>query len=378
MEPVEQQEQSFEPTPVYDNVDIDLFVKVLANTALSPFFVFFIPVFYWFQGAKVTDPVIVLSAIYYVAISIFWFVKWTSKLYRNQGSLFFAPRDLEWSEQIVILTGGSSGIGELLANTLAVKNVTVVVLDIKPIETENYNIVYYKCDVSKWEEVQAVSKKVIEEVGEPTILINNAGVVQGKLIIDLTEADVQQTFGVNVLSNFWILKAFLPSLLKAKTGHIVTMASSMGLTGVAQMSDYCASKAALVNLHESLRYELDNRYNCPKIRTTLVCPGLVHTRMFNTVTLPTWPLFKFLAPSLQPITVVKQIITALDDQHSQTLLLPFYVNFIPYVQLLPSFLRDLAQKISGADYAMRDFVKVSGRRADEGPLPTKVEDEKAY
>ncbi|KAG2038744.1 hypothetical protein BDR03DRAFT_1009495 [Suillus americanus] len=68
---------------------------------------------------------------------------------------------------------------EQLANTLAVRNVTVVVLDIKPIVTENYNIAYYQCDVSKWEEVEAASKKVIEEIGQPTMLVNNAGVVQG-------------------------------------------------------------------------------------------------------------------------------------------------------------------------------------------------------
>lgn len=65
------------------------------------------------------------------------FVKWYSRLYRNQGSLIFAPSRLDWSEQIVVLTGGASGIGELLANTLAVRGVTVVVLDIKPIITEN-------------------------------------------------------------------------------------------------------------------------------------------------------------------------------------------------------------------------------------------------
>lgn len=55
------------------------------------------------------------------------------------------------------------------------------------------NIAYYKCDVSKWEEVEAVSKKVIEEIGEPTILVNNAGVVQGKPLVTLSQADVQQS-----------------------------------------------------------------------------------------------------------------------------------------------------------------------------------------
>ncbi|KAF8969422.1 hypothetical protein BDZ97DRAFT_1795557 [Flammula alnicola] len=382
-----------EGSPMFDNLDIDLVVQVLANTAFSPFFVFFIPIFYIFQGNELTDPTVVLSAIYYVAISVFWFVKWYSKLYRNQGSLLYGPGPLDWSEQIVVLTGGSSGIGELLANTLAVRSVTVVVLDVKPIETENYNIAYYKCDVSKWEEVEAVSKRVIEEIGEPTIIINNAGVVQGKLIVDLTAEDVNQTFGTNTLSHFWTLKAFLPSLLKRKSGHIVTMSSALGMTGVAQMSDYCASKSAVIGLHESLRYELDKkyvrstfaalviditvlRYNCPKIRTTLVCPGHVLTPMFKTVTFPSVPLFKFFAPSVLPVTVVKRIIASLDDQHSQTVFLPFYTHFIPYISHLPSFLRDFVQWISGADYAMESFVKISSRRLDEGPLPSEFETEK--
>jgi len=368
--------RSQEGSPMFDDFDVDLLIKVLANTVFSPFFVFFIPIFCIFQGNKLSDPIIIYTSIYYVLLAAFWFIKWYSRLYRNQGSLFFRPAPLEWSDQIVVITGGASGIGELLANTLAVRSVTVVVLDLNPIVTENYNIVYYKCDVSKWEEVEAVSKKVIEEIGEPTILINNAGVVQGKPLVDLSQADVQQTFGANTLSHFWILKAFLPSLLKNKSGHIVTMSSALGMTGVAQMTDYCASKAAVIGLHESLRYELDKIYNCPQIRTTLVCPGHVQTVMFSTVTFPSFPFFKFLCPSVQPVAVVKRIIAALDDQHSQTILLPFYTNFIPYIRHLPSFLRDLVQWISGADHAMRSFVKITGRRPDEGPLPSKFSTEK--
>ena len=85
------------------------------------------------------------------------------------------------------------------------------------------------------------------------------------------------------------------------------------------------------------------RYKCPQIRTTLVCPGHVQTTMFSTATFPSFPFFKFFCPSVQPVTVVKRIIAALDDQHSQTVLLPFYTNFIPYTRHLPSFLRDLVQ-----------------------------------
>ncbi|KAG6903405.1 hypothetical protein C0995_005428 [Termitomyces sp. Mi166 len=217
-------ERSPDVSPIFDSLDIDVFVKVLAHTLF---------------GAKMTDPVVIYTSSYWAIISAFWFIKWCSRLYRNQRSFFFGPARFDWGEQIVVITGGSSGVGELLANTLAVRNVTVVVLDIKPIVTENRstfssfwkssslissstdNITYYKCDVSKWEEVETVSKRVIQEIGEPTILVNNAGVVQGKLILDLTAADIQQTFSVNALAHFWTLKAFLPTMIKNKTGHIV-------------------------------------------------------------------------------------------------------------------------------------------------------------
>jgi short-subunit dehydrogenase len=360
-----EEDEYVDGSPIWDSLDIDLFVKVFSHTAFSPFFVMLIPTFYVFQGAKFTDTIVLVSAAYYVFVSSFWAIKWISRLYSNQGNLLYAPRPFEWGEQIVVITGGSSGVGELLANTLAVKSVTVVVLDIKPIQTQNYNIAYYKCDVSKWEEVEAVSKKIIEEIGQPTVLVNNAGVVQGKLILDLSPEDIQQTFGVNTLSHFWILKAFLPGMIAKKKGHIVTMASVMGIQGVAQMTDYCASKAALINLNRSLRSELDKRYKCPAIRTTLVCPGHIHTPLFATLNPP--PQFFF--PTLHPIDVVKRVIQALDETHSQTILLPFYAHFLPYLQLLPDWFADFASWVSNADFAMKDFVKLSGRREEEGPAP---------
>ncbi|ESK95152.1 retinal short-chain dehydrogenase reductase [Moniliophthora roreri MCA 2997] len=362
---MEQSQHNADPSPVFDSLDIDLVIKVLTHTAFSPFFIFFIPVFYVFQGAKITDRIVVLSSAYYVALCIFWLGKWCSRLWRNQGNLLFAPKRFDWGEQIVIITGGSSGIGELLANTLAVRNVTVVVLDIKPIVSENYNINFYKCDISKWEDVEAVSKKVIEEIGHPTVLVNNAGVVQGKLITDLTAADVQQTFGVNTLSHYYTLKAFLPEMIKKNSGHVVTVSSTMSHTGVAHLTDYCASKAALNIMHEALRYELDKIHKAPGVRTTLICPGHIATPLFSKIDYPNRWYHKFLVPSLAPITVVKALIQALDDQHSQNILMPFYAHLTPYLRHLPTYLQDFAHWMANADYAMANFTKVSGLRPEE-------------
>ncbi|KAF7332295.1 hypothetical protein MKEN_00110700 [Mycena kentingensis (nom. inval.)] len=359
------EEEYVDPSPIWDSLDIDLFVKVAKNTIFSPFFVMLIPTFYLFQGAHIHDFTVISSSIYLVLLSLFWATKWLSHLKYNKASFLYAPRPLEWSDQIVVITGGASGVGELLANTLAVKSVTVIVLDVKPIQSQNYNINFYKCDVSNWEEVDAVSKKIIEEIGQPTILINNAGVVQGKLLLDLTPEDVKQTFNVNTLAHFWTLKAFLPGMIAKKKGHIVTVASVMGIHGVAQMTDYCASKAALINLNRSLRSELDKRYNCPEIRTTLVCAGHIHTQLFATLNLPN----QFLFPQLHPIDVVKPIIQALDDTFSHTILLPFYANFLPWLGVLPHWVSDISTWLANADFAMSNFVKLSGRRAEEGPAP---------
>ncbi|KAI0089079.1 retinal short-chain dehydrogenase/reductase [Irpex rosettiformis] len=368
-------EQSYDVSPIMDAFDIDLVVKVLNHTAFSPFFTSLIPVFYFFQGARWPDSILVWPTVYTIAISAFWFLKWYSLLFRNQGSIWFGPGRFDWGEQIVVVTGGASGIGELIANTLAVRNVTVAVLDINPIVTENYNIEYYKCDVSKWEEVEAAAKKIQEELGHPTVLINNAGVVQGKTILDLSSEDIQQTFSVNTIGQFHTLKAFLPEMIKEKKGHIVTMSSVAGIIGMARMTDYNASKAALISLNDSLRYELDHVYNTPSIRTTLVVPGHTHTRLFSSVSLPQSWWYKFFVPSIDPVAIAKSVIAALDDQHSRTIYLPFYANFAPFLPLMPSFIRDFGQwvSLSGCDYAMQDFVKMSGRRPEEGQAPKSSE-----
>jgi short-subunit dehydrogenase len=358
---------------VFDAFDLDLVVKVLANTVFSPFFTFWIPLFYKAQGADWTAPIVVNSSIFFVLVSSFWVAKWLSSVWRNDRSLLWRPGRVDWGEQIVLITGGSSGIGELLANTFAVRNVTVVVLDVHEIESENYNINFYKCDVSKWEEVERVSKTVIEEIGHPTVLINNAGVVQGKLILDLSPEDIKQTFDVNLLAHFWTLKAFLPNMVKQNAGHIISVSSVMGLVGAAQMTDYCATKAALNSLHESLRYELDKRYHARKVRTTLVCPGHVSTPLFSHAEHPPSAWHRFLFPTVAPHTIAKAVIAAVDEQESRTINLPFYVNFAWAASALPSWLRDLAQWASGADYTMRNFIKVSGRRVEEGPAPEQAE-----
>ena len=145
----------------------------------------------------------------------------------------------------------------------------------------------------------------------------------------------------------------------------------------------------LVNPYHMIHCSMPTWYNCPQICTTLVCPEHVLTPMFKTITFPKFSLFRFLCPSIPPVALMKRIIAALDDQHSQMIFLPFYTHLIPFIGHLPSFLQDLVEwvchlfqlswsilndypKVSGANYVMQKFVKISGQHPDEGSLPSEI------
>lgn len=84
---------------------------------------------------------------------------------------------------------------------------------------------YFKCDITSKQQLAAVAKDIRSQVGHPTVLINNAGVVRGKSIIDASEKDIRFTFEVNALAHYWIVQEFLPSLIENNHGMIVTVAS---------------------------------------------------------------------------------------------------------------------------------------------------------
>jgi len=133
-----------------------------------------------------------------------------------------------WPDEIAVITGGSSGLGKLYALGLLKLGSRVVILDISPCPEDlldNDRVNYFKCDVSLAEEIKQVCQRVKKEVGDVSILINNAGIAQEQLIIDKTPEALSKIFNVNLLSHWFTVQEFLPAMLKNKKGHIVTIAS---------------------------------------------------------------------------------------------------------------------------------------------------------
>lgn len=195
----------------------------------------------------------------------------------------------------------------------------------------------------------------VHQLGTPTILINNAGIVNGKRLLDLSLDEIDNNFRVNLLSHFYTLKTFLPGMIRAGRGTIVTMSSVLGQVGAAQLSDYAASKAGLTAMHKSLVAELRST---PEIKTILVSPGQLSTPMFNGVQTPS----SFFGPVLEPVDVAKEVIAAIDAGSSAALAMPLYARWVDWMNVVPVGVETILRRVSGVDRAMKGFV---GRKGEE-------------
>jgi all-trans-retinol dehydrogenase (NAD+) len=259
----------------------------------------------------------------------------------------------------VLITGGASGIGRLVALRMADRGARVVLWDLdaarlapvlEEIEHRTGRTAFgFGCDVSDRAMVYEVADRVRDEVGDVDILINNAGIVSGKALLDIPDEKIEATFAVNALALFWTTKAFLPAMVRKGRGHVVTVASAAGLVGVAKQTDYSASKHAAVGFDESLRVELAR--SAPGVVTTVVCPYYIDTGMFDGVK----TRFSFLLPILQQDDVADRIVGAIERDKRQ-LILPPLVRTLPALRLLPPRAFDRVMDLLGVNVSMSEFV----------------------
>lgn len=260
----------------------------------------------------------------------------------------------------VLVTGAANGIGRRLALALAREGAELVLWDIdaQGLHTLRSELAdagagarFYRCDLAQRGEIAAAAERTLAEVGGIDILINNAGVVSGKPLLEITDAGIDRTFAVNALAPIWTVRAFLPGMLERGSGHIVTIASAAGLAGTARLTDYCASKFAAVGFDEALRVELAKQGS--GVLTTIVCPYFVATGMFEGVA----TRFSRLLPVLDPDRVVQRILRAI-RRNRRRLVMPWFVYTIWPTRLLPVPVFDRLMKFFGATDSMNTF---SGR-----------------
>jgi all-trans-retinol dehydrogenase (NAD+) len=111
-------------------------------------------------------------------------------------------------------------------------------------------VTYVRCDVTSPSSIAEAAKFVRAELGEPSILVNNAGVGQPHSILDTSNEWVTKIFQINIISHFWTVKEFLPSMVRKNKGHIVGLASMASFVAPPGIVDYTATKAAVMAFHE--------------------------------------------------------------------------------------------------------------------------------
>jgi all-trans-retinol dehydrogenase (NAD+) len=263
-----------------------------------------------------------------------------------------------FENKTVVITGGASGIGRLIAISLANKGANVIILDINKVNLDKVvaEIVAkgekcsgYICNVGDFKEVEAVRNKISVEHGFVEILINNAGVITGKYFTELTPEDFELTMRVNTFAGIWTTKVFLPEMIEKNRGHLVNVASSAGMVGVAKMTDYSASKFAHFGFDEALRMELKQMKK--NIHTTIITPYFINTGMFDGVK----SRFSFLLPILDENKVTAKIIRAIEKKKERVITPPMVYSLF-LLRLLPVPLFDWVANFIGINDTMKNFV----------------------
>ncbi|XP_041922901.1 epidermal retinol dehydrogenase 2 [Alosa sapidissima] len=284
-------------------------------------------------------------------------------LYYNLETVFrlvIPPRRKSVAGETVLITGAGSGIGRLLALEFAKQGARLVLWDINQEGTketaclvmEKYNVRanMYVCDCSDRAEVYRVADQVKREVGDVTILINNAGIVTGKKFLESPDTLIEKTVEVNSMAHFWTYKAFLPAMIAGNHGHLVSIASSAGLIGVNALADYCASKFAAVGFAESMALEL-LASGSDGVKTTIVCPFFINTGMFDGANTK-WPR---LMPILQPDYVCRKIVDAIQRDQVYLYMPRSLYLVIGLKNILPTKLGVLLGQYLGAFDLMAKF-----------------------
>ncbi len=263
----------------------------------------------------------------------------------------------DFSGRGVVITGAASGIGRLMALRIADAGGRLALWDIdteglqrleaelkpKGVETAAVTV-----NLADRESIAAAAHETLQRLGTVDVLINNAGVVSGKDLLEIEDEKIELTFKVNALALFWTTRAFLPAMLERDSGHIVTIASAGGIAGTAKLVDYCSSKFAAVGFDDSLRLELRRRGS--KVMTTVVCPYYIDTGMFSGVS----TRFPWLLPILDPDESVSRILRAIRNNRRR-LIMPWFVYTTYLMRLGPVALADWLLDFFGVSHSMDRF-----------------------
>jgi len=185
-----------------------------------------------------------------------------------------------------VVSGAASGIGLAVAHKLAGAGAGVALLDTdrkggerarKDIEAAGARAEFYPCDVSRAAECRSTVARVVRDFRGLDVLVNCAGIIRRKTVVDMEEEEWDRVLEVNLKSVYLLCREAIPVMARRGGGSIVNIGSGWGLKGGEKAAAYCAAKAGVVNLTRAMAIDHGNR----NIRVNCVCPGDVDTPLLR-------------------------------------------------------------------------------------------------
>lgn len=189
----------------------------------------------------------------------------------------------------VLITGAASGIGRATAIAMARSGARLFLTDINQqgleetvriISRDGGEVCKFKAfDISIYEDVKAFSDEIHNDYGPLDILVNVAGIALFAQLEDMSHDHWKKVIAVNLWGVIHGIECFVPEMIRARRGHVVSVSSTAGIIGLPWHAVYAGTKHALVGISEALRYDL-KKHN---IGVSVICPGAVKTGLVNTV-----------------------------------------------------------------------------------------------
>jgi len=188
--------------------------------------------------------------------------------------------------KVAVVTGAASGIGFGIAKRLAEAGATVALLDIKnedgrkreeELKSMGLRTKFYHCDVTSNDECSKVARNIYEDFGRIDYLVNCAGVIVRKNVVDLSEREWDLVIDVTLKGVYVVSHNIIPYMKKVGGGSIVNIGSGWGLKGGPNAAAYCAAKGGVVNLTRAMAID----HGRDNIRVNCVSPGDIDTPMLR-------------------------------------------------------------------------------------------------
>jgi NAD(P)-dependent dehydrogenase (short-subunit alcohol dehydrogenase family) len=187
-------------------------------------------------------------------------------------------------DKVAIITGSGRGIGKAIAELFVKEGAAVTVNDIdgdvcqetaQELVDAGYKAIACKADVTNIDEVQAMVDATVEAFGTVDILINNAGITKDAMLHKMDDKLWNFIVDINLFGTINCCKAVMPIMIAKKSGHIVTTASTVGMSGNVGQANYAAAKGGVIGFTKALSREL----SLSKINVNCYCPGFIATRL---------------------------------------------------------------------------------------------------